>query len=91
MAQLKVLWKFIYGFKYGYFRDTWLNQSCQCPTLDFALHHILMFMSGIFGLSSVLCIESLKGLFPFPLFLHCSHTHTLSLSLKTNKKEEERF
>ena len=79
MAQLKLPWKFNHGFKYNYARDTWLTQSCKCPTLEFALDHILMLMTHSFGSSSVLCIESSKN----PLILsppfQCSHYITLSL------------
>ena len=58
MAQLKVPWKFIHGFKYNYSMDTWLTQSCKCPILDFPLDHILMFMKGSFESSCVLHMES---------------------------------
>ena len=83
MAHLKLPWKFNHGFKFNYARDTWLTQSCKCPTLDFALDHILMLMTHSFGGSSVLHIESAKNLFVFSTPLQCSHYITLLLKKKS--------
>ena len=84
MAQFKFPWKFNHRFKYNYARDTWFTQSCKCPTLHFALDPILLFMQGSFGCSTVLHMESIKILFPFPLPLQGSHSISLCRSKRNH-------